>query len=102
MDLNEMTYEELVSMIGGLHSQDKVKEAYKRILRHLFLTREDLVSDMVLICLEMKKYADPDLVFIPLRPEQTVSIFLIHKKKPVLSAAVRAFLTFAAETGSAS
>ena len=49
MDPNEMTYEELVSMIGGLHSQDKVKEAYKRILRHLFLTREDLVSDLVLI-----------------------------------------------------
>lgn len=45
----EMAYEELVGMISGVHDSDKVRSAYKKIARHLFLSRPDLISDLVLV-----------------------------------------------------
>ena len=44
-----MTYEELVGMISGVNDTDKVRSAYKRIARHLFLSRQDLINDLVLV-----------------------------------------------------
>ena len=79
----------------------KITATYTLVKNAMIMTE---LSDMVLICLEMKKYADTCLVFIPLRPEQTVPLFLIRKKKPVMSAAVSTFLAYIEnqETGSIS
>ena len=44
-----MTYEELVGMISGVHDTDKVRSAYKRIARHLYLSRPDLIDDLIQI-----------------------------------------------------
>ena len=49
MSSPNMTYEELVGMISGVHDTDKVRSAYKRIARHLFLSRPDLINDLVLV-----------------------------------------------------
>lgn len=44
-----MTYEELVGMISGVHDSDKVRSAYKKIARHLYLSRPDLIDDLIQI-----------------------------------------------------
>lgn len=49
------TYEEVTTLISGAHTSDKVKEAYHRIMRHLFLSRPDLVDDLVKIEMDHEK-----------------------------------------------
>lgn len=45
-----------------------------------------------IVCLEMHKYINGNLVFIPFVPERTAQVFAIWKKKAVYSEAMNAFL----------
>ncbi len=50
-------------------------------------------SDLVTICLEMERYIDEKLIFVPLESERRAAIFLVWKKQITLSSALKAFLS---------
>lgn len=53
--MSTQAYSDLMAIVSQSHSPQKVKDAYGKVIRHLYLARPDLVDDMVLIAMEHEK-----------------------------------------------
>lgn len=53
--MSAQDYGDLMALVSQAHHTQKVKDAYGKVIRHLYLARPDLVDDMVLIAIEHEK-----------------------------------------------